>query len=254
MIIVLTPRVTYLKITPGYFMDEIIDGKPVRTFAKYQAVKEKFDDLQYWPDMVAGNLLKGRFNPYGVLIHGKDYINAPYVYAYSVDDAVGNMQVAGDGLILAVGGVNGLPNPNHATPFINVSFGFAATDKVQFTKYGICKTPPDTPVNPDFTSFAISSTNPNICPLSWVDNVGQQYTFKLKYQPQGVPPSVPAWPICNPGDTTCAAPNPATHAPIDCTGNTGPAVAWCNNTVFAYSLLKAKRKHYYAVTGAPQQP
>jgi hypothetical protein len=109
-------------------------------------------------------------------------------------------------------------------------------------------------VNPDFTSFAISSTNPNICPLSWVDNAGQQYTFKLKYQPQGVPPSVPAWPICNPGDTTCAAPNPATHAPIDCTGNTGPAVAWCNNTVFAYSLLKAKRKHYYAVTGAPQQP
>ena len=25
-------------------------------------------------------------------------------------------------------------------------------------------------VNPDFRSFAISSTNPNSCPLSWVDN------------------------------------------------------------------------------------
>ena len=139
-------------------------------------------------------MLKGRFNPYGVLIHGKDYINAPYVYAYSVDDAVGNMQVAGDGLILAVGGVNGLPNPNHATPFINVSFGYAPKpiNLVQFTKYGICTTTPDTAVNPDFPSFIISSTNPNICPLTWVDNSGQRYKFKLKYQPQGMPPSVPA--------------------------------------------------------------
>jgi hypothetical protein len=91
------------------------------------------------------------------------------------------MQVAGDGLILAVGGVNGLPNQNHATPFINVSFGFSTKDKVQFTKYGICKTTPDTAVNPDFPSFVISSTNPNACPLSWVDNspLGQQYTFVL---------------------------------------------------------------------------
>jgi hypothetical protein len=56
-----------------------------------------------------------------VLIHGKDYINA-YVYAYSVDDAVEIWQVAGDGLILAIGGVNGLPNPNHATPYYQCEF------------------------------------------------------------------------------------------------------------------------------------
>jgi hypothetical protein len=241
-----------LENTPGYFTCCNPDGS--RIYTRYQAVKEEFDRLQYWPDEVGGNLLKGRFNPYGVLIHGKDYINAPYVYAYSVDDAVGNMQVAGDGLILAVGGVNGLPNPNHATPFINVSFGFAKTDRVQFTKYGICTNGPNVMVNPDFPSFIISSTNPNICPLTWVDNSGQRYKFKLKYQPQGMPPSVPAWPICNPGDTTCAtALNPAARAPIDCSANTGPAVAWCNNTVFAYSLLLAKRKHYFVIAGAPPQ-
>jgi hypothetical protein len=252
-----------LENTPGYFMDEIINGKPVRTFARYQAVKEEFDRLQYWPDEVGGNLLKGRFNPYGVLIHGADYINAPYVYAYSVDDAVGNMQVAGDGLILAVGGVNGLPNPNHATPFINVSFGYAPKpiNLVQFTKYGVCKTPPDTAVNPDFPSFIISSTNPNSCPLSWVDNapIAHQYTFKLKYQP--VPPKPPApqtppWVVCNPGDTTCAtALNPAARAPIDCSDNPpgSPGATWCTTSVFAYAQLQAKRKHYYAITGAPQQ-
>src|ERR1700730_17437254 len=46
-----------LENTPGYFMDVMIDGKPVRTYAKYQAVKEEFDRLQYWPDEVGGNML-----------------------------------------------------------------------------------------------------------------------------------------------------------------------------------------------------
>jgi hypothetical protein len=26
---------------------------------------------------------------------------------------------------------------------------------------------------------------------------------------------------------------------------------WCTNTVFAYTQLEAKRKHYFAITGAP---
>ena len=43
-------------------------------------------------------------------------MNAPYTYAYSVDDAVGNMQTDGTGLIIAVGGPDNLPNPNHVTP------------------------------------------------------------------------------------------------------------------------------------------
>jgi hypothetical protein len=240
-----------LENTPGYFT--CCNPPGIKNYAKYQAVKAEFDALQYWPDVVGGNLLKGRFNPYGVLIHGADYINAPYVYAYSVDDAVGNMQVAGDGLILAVGGVNGLPNPDHATPFINVSFGFGPTDPVRFTKYGICTNTPNQPVNPDFASFAISSTNPNICPLSFQENVhaGQLYTFKLKSQPKG---GLPPWPICQKGDATCeTALNPAARAPIDCTGNTGIAVAWCKD-VFAYTELEAKRPHYFAIAPAPAQP
>jgi len=240
-----------LENTPGYFT---INPDKTRNYAKYQAVKAVFDRLQYWPDEVGGNMLRGRFNPYGVLIHGADYINAPYVYAYSVDDAVGNMQVAGDGLILAVGGPNGLPNPNHATPFINVSFGFSKNDRVRFTKYGICTIVPNKDVIPSFPSFAISSTDPNACPLSWVDNtsVGQIYTFKLKSEPKGQPP----WPICQLNDTACAsALNAAARAPIDCSGNTTTqAMNWCKNTVFAYALLEANRPNYFAITGAPAQP
>jgi hypothetical protein len=246
-------RGNLLENTPGYFVDN--PPKP-RNYAKYQAVKKEFDLLQYWPAAVGENTLRGRFNPYAVLIHGADYINAPFVYAYSVDDAVGNMQVAGDGLILAVGGVNGLPNPNHATPFINVSFGFSTKDRVRFTKYGVCTLVPNKPVNPDFPSFAISSTDPNACPLSWVDNsaFGNQYTFKLKSQPKG---GVPAWPVCQQGDTSCeTALNPAARAPIDCSGNApgSAGAAWCNSSVFAYIELDEKRPHYFAVGGAPAQP
>src|SRR5262249_7685445 len=51
-----------------------------------------------------------------------------YVYAYSVDDAVGNMQTTGEGLIIAIGGSDGLPNPKPATSPIHMPFGWAATD------------------------------------------------------------------------------------------------------------------------------
>jgi hypothetical protein len=255
-----------LENTPTYFTcvpPGILPCIPpaIRNYAKYQAVKAKFDELQYWPLVTPPNppMPGGKFDPYVVLIHGQDYVNAPYVYAYSVDDAVGNMQVAGDGLILAVGGANGLPNPNPATPFINVSFGGATTDRVQFTEYGVCTMFPDKMVNPDFRSFAVSSTNPNSCPLSWVDNSANKYTFKLKYQPKPPPPpapQTPAWPICQQGDTKCETGlNPATLAPIDCSGNAAGSAgaAWCKG-VFAYTELDAKRPHYFAIAPAPAQP
>ena len=35
----------------------------------------------------------GMFDPYLVLIHGSGYINTDFAYAYSVDDALGNMLV-----------------------------------------------------------------------------------------------------------------------------------------------------------------
>jgi hypothetical protein len=51
------------------------------------------------------------------LVHGATpYMNAPYTYAYSVDDAVGNMQTDSTGLIIAVGGPGNLLNQNHVTP------------------------------------------------------------------------------------------------------------------------------------------
>ena len=51
-------------------------------------------------------------------------MNAPYTYAYSVDDAVGNMQTDGTGLIIAVGGPQSLPNKDHVTREVMFTFGY----------------------------------------------------------------------------------------------------------------------------------
>lgn len=212
------PTMTHLlEDTPGYWEPTGVPNQ--KDYAKYQAVKQKFDDLQYWPDHNAPN---GDFDPYLLLIHGKDYINTDYAYAYSVDDALGNMQVAGDGLIIAVGGTNGLPNPKPATPPINVAMGYNSTEPgwINFTSYGVCKTTPDTTVDPTFASFAISANDPQKCPLSFKDASGALYYITLKAEPPyalGPPaPDVPVGQQYYPNS-------------IDCTDNAPNTqqAAWC---------------------------
>ncbi len=213
-----------LEQTPGYVED---------TFRKYREVKEEFDGLQYWPN--------GAFNPYSLLIHGKDYINTPYVYAYSVDDAVGNMQVAGTGLIIAVGGKRGLPNPKPASKPVHVNMGYSSQDKIRFVQYGICTAVPDQTLDPDFTSFDVSQDSLSDCVLSFVDNKDRLYKFTVNSPP----------PYLEVNERT-----PETHAPIDCSLNKDPqALAWCNG-VFAYSsfvAVKSKTENY-VITPAPAQP
>src|SRR5207248_2333168 len=155
-----------LENTPGYKENNSL---------KYQERKTDFDKLQYWST--------GEFDPYVDLIHGKDYLNAEFVYAYSVDDGVGNMQTVGEGLIIAVGGKGGLPNAEPATEPIHVPFGYSAQDKVRFVQYGVCTESPNRKVNPDFTSFDLSTNQLNDCTLSFVDNKNQKYFFKITKQP-----------------------------------------------------------------------
>ena len=65
-------------------------------------------------------------------------------HAYSVDDAVGNMQTDGTGLIIAVGGPQHLPNPNHVTPEVQFTFGYKSpyAGGITFNQYGRCITAP----------------------------------------------------------------------------------------------------------------
>ena len=220
-----------LEDTPGYKEDN---------HRQYQAVKAEFDTLNNWPT--------GEFNPYVKLVHDPQYLNAQYVYAYSVDDAVGNMQTTGEGLIITVGGAAGLPNPNPATSPIHVPFGYAATDKVRFVKYGVCTDTPDQDVNPNFTSFDLSANQLSDCTLSFMDNQSPPslYVFKIKSQPP-----YPSRPPDN-------EPIPATNKTmIDCSGNTQFITdTWCAN-IFGYTqpaLGQHKTEDDYVSVPAPAQP
>lgn len=221
------PKANLLENTPGY---------TAKGSQKFHDVKDTFDHLQYWKT--------GEFDPYVVLIHGKDYVNAPNVYAYSVDDAVGNLQADATGFIIAVGGVRGLPNPNPAAPAVNVNFGYSVKDAVRFMKYGICTTTANTDIDPNFPSFGLSVMPVNLakCPISLIDNKGASYTFKLKSGPPY--PFSPQFSV-------------ETHAPIDCSGNAPntPGARLCEG-IFAYSVKNPGKgpDFDYVVTPAPQQP
>jgi hypothetical protein len=204
------PTINLLENTPGY-----VDNNS----AEFKVVKEIFDDLQYWP--------AGAFNPYVTLIHGADYIDAPNVYAYSVDDAVGNLQADGTGFVIAVGGPGGLPNPNPASPPVNINIG-APSAFGEWIKYGVCTTDPAkmTDVNPDYRSIAFYVQEENLaeCPIGllakWSPGGAQVvYSFKLKTLsfPKG-----------------SNAPGPETHAPIDCDGLKPVQKNQCDG-IFAYA-------------------
>jgi hypothetical protein len=229
--------------TPGY-------GDPKQTL-NYQLVKGDFDQLQYWVQVLKGKY--GKFDPYVALVHGPDYIDAPYTYAYSVDDAVGNMQTDGTGLIIAVGGPEHLPNPDHATPNVNFPFGYSSSydGGIHFAQYGRCTKTPDTPTVSYFTSFpvpeGIDNTPSSIlnCTNSMQDSKGRVYVFKLK----GLPSKFPNNPFPTPEERK------TTNSKfIQCTGDTGQVLSWCQD-IYPYQQVDPidprATVNYYVVMGAP---
>jgi len=169
-----------LQHTPGY-------KNPAKE-QNYQKVKNGFDHLQYWRDVTEGKY--GVFHPYVALIHGPDYLNAPFTYAYSVDDAVGNVQTDGKGLIIAVGGTANLPNPDHATPNVNFNYAYKSLSNGNFfTQFGRCKPQPNTDTNPNFSSFAVPvgvTKKVSDCLITFLDNLGREYKLQIsgEYPPE----------------------------------------------------------------------
>ena len=183
---------------------------PTKTYGVYQAVKLQFDQLN--KNQLTGDY---NFNPWdNVLIHGP-FVNAQNVYAYSVDDAVGNLQADGAGFFIDVGSsqnlctcllnktCTGAPGPNPACPNQNPA-GPPITVTVApngFTHYGLCKyDPSDTPlsyktVNTLSTAFVLNPNNPQKCPIFFDARPGgtQLYTFTVTAAPnqQNPPPFTP---------------------------------------------------------------
>ena len=170
-------KANLLQDTPGYYDP---DNKADPTHG-YNVVKGQFDLLQYWVNVLEGDY--GVFHPYVALIHGPTFINSPFAYAYSVDDAVGNVLTGGTGLIIGVGGLENMPNPDHFTPEIHVNFATKSlSNRNTFDYYGRCTDNPTTPVNPNFASFSVPvgitklATN---CIFSLKDNKKRIYLLQI---------------------------------------------------------------------------
>jgi len=142
----------------------------------YPVVEQTYiHELQYAPN--------GQFNPYVQLIHGTDYL-AMAAYSFSIDDAVGNMNELGDGVIVAVGGSEGLENDRRFDPSkkINVNLGAPMKGGPKWLSYGICTNKPDQDIDPNHTSFTIYSVN-YPCVITVSDSNQKFYQFTILNEP-----------------------------------------------------------------------
>lgn len=160
----------------------------------YPAAVGHYLALQYLPS--------GAFNPYVGLIHDAGYLGMS-AYAFSIDDAVGNMNESGDGLIVVVGGPQGLvnPRPYDRKALIHVNLGQPGSGRPAWSDYGICTDRPDRAINPAFPSFQVA-TVAYPCTISLSDSRDRVYRFVIANPP----------------------PDPAVRCDA---GATGDMLAWC---------------------------
>lgn len=119
----------------------------------FHDAEKAYKALQYDNTPIGSGL---SFNPFVQFIHGGGSNPKPYdlgiigSYAFSIDDIVGNMLEPGEGLYIAVGGHEGLPNPNGYDPskMVTVTMG-APILGIHYTSYYVCT---DTPNSPACTS------------------------------------------------------------------------------------------------------
>ena len=241
-----SPTANLLENTPGYAAND---------YDLYGKVKLEFDKLNY------GKYSNPpyAFNPWVQFIHGDailpDQLGMPGVYAYSVDDAVGNLNVEAQGYIVDIGSTKHLENQTPAQPPIDISLGYSTADPVRFVTYGVCGNDPSQqkPVNPANPQFIISATDPKGCPVYLTDNKSpaQIYTFTVTTAPPFtiIPTAdvkkVPSLAVWSSGGGNPTQYN--TTSVIECSGNKGVAPsqsskAWCcalliksGSGVFAYS-------------------
>lgn len=146
----------------------------------------------------------GAFNEYVQLIHSKSQLNMS-AYAYSIDDAVGNMNQPGTGVVIAIGGSTGLPNgqPYVKDQIANINPGMPAPGSAApyFSAYGICSASASNPLAKN-TSFQVQAvTYP--CEISLEDSNQKQYHFTLTAAPPYLSSKQTSYVKCESGDNWC---------------------------------------------------
>ncbi|HTG29252.1 MAG TPA: hypothetical protein VK818_13620 [Methylomirabilota bacterium] len=160
--------------------------------------KVQFDYINYLQYNYETQDLKQRqwFNPFVRLVHGKE-INASS-YAFSVDDAAGFQQKPGEGLIIAIGGAEGLPNKEPIVPPANYKKDFLVTlgdskalKRPRWKSFGVCKDVADKEFPPlpkdakidspdiivDTIKYKISPANP--CTITVKDAADRKYQLTV---------------------------------------------------------------------------
>jgi len=155
-----------------------------RTGSAYTEIQNKYIALQY-SSLEQANKAEV-FNPYAAFIHGGDYLKMHAAYAFSIDDAVGNMNEDGEGIIVAVGGDHGLINKTEYNPKTTIEIGLgqpAANDPV-WTKYGICTPEADQYLSSGSTLIKVGGQAQFPCKITLEDSNNSVYQFTIKH---GVP-------------------------------------------------------------------
>jgi len=172
---------------------------------KFNQLQEEYIALQY---NFMTEQKSERFNPYVELVHSQNYLHMA-VYAFSIDDAVGFQHYNGTGLIYAIGGTNGLDNPNELDKkkLVNVVYGHPPNTTL-WQSVGICSETADSfdlkPEDPAFDFFPPQYP----CLISAKNVDGNIYQFRLIAPPPDLEVScagvtIPGW--C--AQTNVLAPN-----------------------------------------------
>ena len=162
---------------------------------------EAYIRLQYNYQNVAN--FAQAFNPYTALIHQLLQMN---VYAFSVDDLDAFIRSVGNGLVITVGGPNGLSNTSQYNRSLLTTVSPGAPPpgpQPYFTHYGVCSHTPSSGQLGRGESFTIqlpSSSYP--CEITLQDTLNRLFHFILKAP---APLTTTAADIgCTPGDNWCA--------------------------------------------------
>lgn len=200
-----------------------------------------------------------RFNPYTQLIHGKvaDGFLDMSAYAFSIDDHESFQSFSGTGLIVAVGGPNGLPLnkrvPQKLPPYYDwytaaVTPGYLKGD-TGWAAYGICSETADKefPTEEGGVMGIDPRTAPKPCPITFKDKTGKLYKFKiLKFNATGTMP-YQIWPQFVPT-------NPNQQFDPTVVSCTNPNDDWCKYIVERAVLVDPLKQNKPTFTLSTRKP
>lgn len=253
----------------GGVINELKDTPGIGGAAGYHAISNAYVDLQYHSPPNPNTF--GDFNRYTELIHSAKYLRVGE-YAFSIDDAAGNMLEVGDGVNITVGGAQGLDNINPYDPwrFFLFNVGSAKETGPTWKKYRVCteeQLPACASLAPNrdmkesdrdkgligYAGIKIGAVN---CPCVIVlqDSAGSLYKVRVKRLPK--PP--PTHPLNEEGEPPTGNDEAWTQKEKDggftnvaCFG-TETSFEWCGNLIPARVFDQAvQRSVYHVNTSAP---